>query len=224
MQPEAPGTPTQPLLPPPGMPAAQASGTSVIPANVANEIEGMVQRQMHSSMHLLAQMMAAAQRSPPQNPLAPMVQDPPSIMQILQRSAGSGSFRLGQTPGDSVPRYPSSIDEWSRRIEPIINKRVWSMGDMIAATMGYLSCQNVHNMDVAFMVVDKIREMSATEYGPVFEGMINASDPQAFWAELVVGPASRFGRAVERRPFSYPRSSSPKGEQPKSVPVKKEKK
>lgn len=184
----------------------------------------MVKRQMADSMQLLLQMIAAAQRSPPHSNAAPMVEDEPSVLQMLQQSTGSGSFRVGLPPQEVVPPYPTSPEEWNKRLKPILSKRVWTMGDMMTATLGYLSCQGINSMDLAHMVICKIRDMATNEYIPVFEGMVNSGNAASFWAELVVCGGMKFGRTVERRPFSAPRSFSPSAEPAKTVPAKKEKK
>lgn len=227
MQADPPSTPPAPVAAPPehglhsfslGLAAAESPAIQ----QLAGRIDA-IQRQT-AETHAFMQLIAAAQRSPPHTNVVPVAETKPTAFQLLERGSESGSFRLGSAPQDRVPLYPSSLEEWNTKLQSLLDKKVWTMGDMITATLGYFSFKRIHSMDLANMIVSKIREMAASEYGTVFEEMVNSGDPTSYWCNLVVGANARMGRIVERRPFSAPRSFSPKDHQPKAVSAKKEKK
>lgn len=149
-------------------------------------------------------------------------------MQRLQEGR-VGRCRLGGKQSVGPVLCPTTPEQWDERLKLILDKRTsWNMGEMIAASLGFLSLQGIQSVDLSHMVVYKIREMSAADYTSIFEASVNAADPVAFWYNLEVVPPLT-NRVVarghdSRRPFAAARSSSPDGPLPASGNVKKKKK
>lgn len=195
------------------LPAQVQQPTQVVTLNDL----GVVLQQMFNQMYL------AQQRGLPAPAIPAILENRPSPMQVLEQRAQAGAFRFGGEAQDLVAPFPRSPPEWRSKMDLLLAKRSWNMGDMIAATFGWISIKGINNTDLCYEIITKIRDMSANEYQPVFEGMVNSEDPADYWEHLKFN-ASRISRLIEPRPFSAPRSSSPKGDAPRSAPVKKEKK
>lgn len=215
---------------PPGLESVTFQGATRVQAlNPASEMEIMKkqQDQMAQSLQWLIQLVAAQPRN---LPIVPNIVPPPceeeDVMQRLKQGAGSGTFRINPTQPSAGPQYPMTHDEWRQKLNAIFAKKSWTMGDMTQACYGYLVCQGIHDLSVANMIMGKVREMAASDYMPVFEGMVNAPDPVAYWHGLSFTSVPKYTQVLERKPFPRPRSSSPKGEPNRGAgtPIKKEKK
>lgn len=210
---------TQPTI----SPVVDTVRMASVVTNTLSEVEILKQR-LNEQSQLMMQMVSVL-RPPAYVPMAQpsAVSEQQTSAQVLAMLQGGG-FKFSPGDADSVA-YPRTIEEWERKIRPLIGKKLWTLGDMITATLGYMHCRGVGDMGVAHMVVSKIREMGAAEYKPVFEEMANSSDPVAYWEGLAVNTGPRITRVVSGHPFSTPRSFSSGGDTvPKTVPTKKEKK
>lgn len=193
-------------------------------STTVNEVEVLKQR-LNEQSQMMMQMMSVL-RPPAYMPPAgaPSPSEPPPA-QVLSMLRGGGFRFSGEA--DTAVLYPRSIDEWERKIRPMLGKKTWTLGDMISATLGYMHCRGASDFCIAHMVVCKIRDMGAAEYKTVFEEMVNSDDPIGYWEGLTVNTGPRMHRVVSGHPFSAPRSFSSGGEgtaSAKAVSTKKEKK
>lgn len=199
--------------------ALDSARMASVVSSTVSEVEALKQRLSEQSQ-LMMQMVSVLR--PPA--YVSVTQPPPPSDQQVTTLLQGGGFKFDPADGDAV-LYPRNQEEWERKIRPLLSKKIWTLGDMINATLGYLYCRGATDFCVANMVVSKIRDMGAPEYKPVFEEMANSADPIAYWWGLTVNIGPRITRVVSGHSFSTPRSFSTGGDNaPKAVSTKKEKK